>query len=502
MKAIQVFLVIGLFFSSLSINSQNYSRETFFEDDFDTNENKWNIVDGGYYANVTGGKYHLYLSPANSMNWAWTYVNLPKAIHNNWELNDDISLEFSFTVKELDTTYKTFSLSGLGLMFDLHGVTVKCPGGTFFEVYLMMDGNNSMRPIFRKNDNCKLGEATFLREGEAVPILADNHVVLKRNGYNWSLKINDIKVLDFSFAGKVSIDALKYGKGYYLVDDFKVYSEKIQLPAITEITSNEKVENDVPKIWALCVGIEDYSLWPKTKSLSYTVDDAEAYYDYLHSFNGGNVPSRQIKKLVNFEATAGNICNSALELFSKANENDLIVVFLSGHGANGNFCASDNYLKYSEINRILEHSKAKRKLLIADACHSGTWAYEKNVYKSKGEKLTDDEILKLFYKELGKSSKNVTYFLAARPEELSWENNTFKHGIFTHYLIEGLQCEAKRNDGDEFLRLGDLFKYVNSSVYKETSTGTYTDDDGNVYYQNPVIDGNYDDNMPVGICWN
>ena len=50
-----------------------------------------------------------------------------------------------------------------------------------------------------------------------------------------------------------------------------------------------------------------------------------------------------------------------------ATERDVIILFFSGHGQKGAFCAYDGNLKYERIYAIMKRSKAKTKCIFADA---------------------------------------------------------------------------------------------------------------------------------------
>ncbi len=111
------------------------------------------------------------------------------------------------------------------------------------------------------------------------------------------------------------------------------------------------------------------------------------------------------------------------------------------------------------------------------------------------KKLSDEEALLLFYNELARSSRNVTYLLAAKPDELSWESSG--SGVFTRYLVKGLSCEAQ-NGNSPIITIEDIYSYLATNVYETTKN--YRDDQGRLSPQHPVLEGKYDKRMPVSIC--
>ena len=428
------------------------------------------------------------------MGWAWTWVNFPKELTNIFNKSTVITLEFDFSFD--DNGKSGYSLNNFGLMYDLHNVTDDCPGGNFYELYFTRE-NDEIQTAFRKNDNCHLGEARFYKQGSSVPLKALNHLAITKSGLRYSIQVNGQVVLELNFVGNISLNSLRYSRGQYSFDNFNAYSNVVELPNLSQPTPTPT--RVLPKIWALCVGIEDYSGYPgypdNISDLNYCIDDAQSYYSFLSSVRGGNIPTVQLKLLTSARQTTNeNILLVANEMFSKAAENDLVIVFLSGHGGSGYYCASNGELRYEEINKILESSRAKRKLLLADACHSGTWASQKDVFAPRGQKLTDDEALKLFYSELSASSRNVMYLLAAGPNELSWEKNG--HGIFTYFFIEGLSCKAKKANSP-IITVGDVYNYLSERVYNATKNEIYQ---GRLSPQHPILGGQVNLDMPVSIC--
>ena len=151
---------------------------------------------------------------------------------------------------------------------------------------------------------------------------------------------------------------------------------------IGDIPSNSRVNQtavDIDrspevKIWAVVVGVGRYTSMPVLK---YSDDDAYQFYAFLKSPEGGALPDKQIKVLVDEDATRMNILQTMRQILLKADENDEIVFYFSGHGVDGAFLPQDfdginNRLLHSDVKAIFEQSKAKHKLCIADACFSGS----------------------------------------------------------------------------------------------------------------------------------
>jgi hypothetical protein len=249
-------------------------------------------------------------------------------------------------------------------------------------------------------------------------------------------------------------------------------------PLIVETVKVDK--DDAVKIWAVIIGVSRYDHMP---SLKYTDDDAFHLYAFLKSPAGGALPDEQIDLLIDEQANRKNIVSSMQQTLYRADENDVILLYYSGHGLEGNLIPQDydgynNTVGYDEIKQIIAQSKAMHKLVVTDACHSGTLLAARSKIDSK---------LRNYYTNLSNTAGGVAFLTSSRGEEVSMESSGLRHGIFSHYFIEGLKGAADSNT-DGIISISELYRYVKREV------GIYTN-----YDQNPMISGNYDPDMPVGM---
>lgn len=220
------------------------------------------------------------------------------------------------------------------------------------------------------------------------------------------------------------------------------------------------------KVFLVSVGITDY---PGTSmDLTLPAKDAQKI-SWIYRKNS-NVQCRQ---LLNSDATKKNIIAAMDNLFSKAAANDIVVLFYSGHGYPGGFCAYDGNLNYNAIRKAMARSKCKNKMIFADACFSGKIR--------TGGSSSQSEIA-------AAKKANVMLFLSSRSNETSLENRRMENGFFTTYLEKGLRGAADTNK-NRIITAKELFKYVHKNVVK-LSKGK----------QHPVMWGKFSDNMPV-ISW-
>lgn len=233
------------------------------------------------------------------------------------------------------------------------------------------------------------------------------------------------------------------------------------------------------KIWAVLIGISHYEHMP---SLKYSDDDAYRMFAYLKSPEGGALKDNQISILIDEDATREKILKHMREIFSKADENDVIMLYYSGHGLEGTFLPIDyngfkNAIHHDEIKAIYNSSNAKHKVCYVDACHSGSLLATKNPFASS---------LLYFYEELNQSSGGSAFLMSSKGKEFSLEDGGLRQGIFSHFLIKGLKGAAD-GDSNKIVTIRELFEYVSVQV-KAYTNGVQT----------PLLAGDYDEQMPVG----
>lgn len=262
---------------------------------------------------------------------------------------------------------------------------------------------------------------------------------------------------------------------------------------VRELDSDEVMPSDPVKvepttdvkIWAVVVGVGRYTSMP---SLKFTDDDAFRFYSFLKSPEGGALPENQIEILVDESATRDNILKTMRTMFLKADANDVVVLYFSGHGLEGCFLPVDfdgfnNKLRHDEVKQIFKSSKAKHKLCIADACHSGSLSYGQGL-ASKGPATVS---LKRFYQAFEDADGGIALLMSSQSEELSLEDHGLRQGVFTYYVLQGLKGKAD-NNSDKLVTIKELYNYVYKSV-REYTAGMQT----------PVLTGTYDDAMPVSV---
>jgi hypothetical protein len=272
-------------------------------------------------------------------------------------------------------------------------------------------------------------------------------------------------------------------EGFWRAGEYlgKAQPEDYTANPVTEIPVATPVTMPAAKVWAVVVGVASYDHMPV---LRYTDDDAYRFYAFLKSLEGGALPDDQVRIIIDEEATRDNILGTLKEVFGMASPNDLVIFYFSGHGLNGSFLPIDfdgfnNKIGHDEIAGIFNKCRAKFKLCLADACHSGSL-----IAMRSGE---PEPMLLQFYQTLAKSVSGTALIMSSKAEETSLESSGLRQGVFSHFLIRGLKGEADANK-DKVVTIGELYDYINANVRSYTGNR-----------QSPVIKGTYDPQMTVSV---
>ena len=235
--------------------------------------------------------------------------------------------------------------------------------------------------------------------------------------------------------------------------------------------------------YALVIGVSKYKFHEGgLKDLDYAHLDSRSIVDFLKTRAGFKDPD--ISYLENENATVENV-RAAIDLFlERARENDLIFLFIAGHGVQDPFDPKSLYLilhdsKVTNLPRtalnmselqasFTNRLRAKRMVILIDACHSGgvdtgqttsvrqLERSENNTFNMYAEKLFSGE---------GRALLTSSDVNEVSEEGQKWGNG---HGVFTWAILEGLRGIADVNR-DRVITTGELFDFVSNRVRQETN---------------------------------
>lgn len=206
--------------------------------------------------------------------------------------------------------------------------------------------------------------------------------------------------------------------------------------------------------YALVIGVGQFRD-PSIPTLKFPAKDARDFADVLKDPEHGRFPAENVTLLTDEQATRAAILNAMQQLFLRAGEDDLVVLYVSSHGSPaqherglggiGYIVTHDTSLKniwvdsieYQDFAKKASMIKARRKVAFLDTCYSGEASRD-------GQKALELD-------GVGVGGQTATMFLSGEgtfvitssdAKERSWESETVRNGYFTYYLIEALRSST------------------------------------------------------------
>ena len=229
------------------------------------------------------------------------------------------------------------------------------------------------------------------------------------------------------------------------------------------------VKNDKNKI-AIIIGIEKYEYLTNLDA-AFANRDANAFREYAVRALG--VEPSNINLLVDKDANRPKILK-ALKLWLPkiAGENRDIYLFFAGHGlasddgknlyilpqdGDANLL-EDTAITRSEIIKLLQKTNPKSVTMFFDTCYSGQTRNEETLVASLRPVriVADDQEI----------PDNFTIFTASANDQTSGSIEEAKHGMFSYYLMKGMEGQADVNK-DKKITNGELIAYLQDNVSKE-----------------------------------
>ena len=214
-----------------------------------------------------------------------------------------------------------------------------------------------------------------------------------------------------------------------------------------------------PTLHVFAVGISEYD-YAKT-GLQKLQSGAKDAQDFVNTINSLDLSIyKEVKPIIilDKEATANNIRLRLKELADNVDQEDVVMLFFSGHGMTENnlfyFMTHGvrvnecvNALKFNDIVDQMQRMKNKdcHVFIFMDACHSG------GMYgQAKGAKET-----------ISSAAPDIVGFYSSTADEESRELNG--NGLFTRALIDGLKGNGIANDNGQ-ITIHSLRNYITNAL--------------------------------------
>jgi TonB family protein len=223
---------------------------------------------------------------------------------------------------------------------------------------------------------------------------------------------------------------------------------------------------------AIIIGIQDYKRVPKAE---FANNDAKEFYEYAIRALG--IKPEKIKMLLDDEADEVNIVKAFenwLPIQVNKDKTD-IYVFFSGHGLPAPDGKSLYFLPHgvdkellsrtavsqNDIVNALSNAKPKSVTMFIDACYSGQ--------SRVGDVLVANAKPVSLKSDANSYPPNFTVITASANDQISSSSPELKHGIFSFYLMKGMEGEADANR-DGKITVGEMQDYLSDKVSRQAMT--------------------------------
>ncbi|MDA9682857.1 caspase family protein [Candidatus Pelagibacter sp.] len=341
---------------------------------------------------------------------------------------------------------------------------------------------------FKPKNKDKDNEAPIIEIAEAITVNDSNYkfegkvsdqsknIFVEVDGRLVDVKNGVFKVVGYSPVDKnIKIEAIDgFGnrskpKIVKLTIDIKETEVVQKLEPLNPSNLNTKVSNN--KV-ALIFGIENYSDSPKAQFANL---DAKYFYDYARKAFGIN--KQNIKILVDQDATfieTNKVITKWLRSKIVEGESELII-FFAGHGLaspNGKelFLLSHDSdpdllditaLSRSKLFKSIMSFNPSSVTMFLDTCYSG-------VSRDEEMLLASARPIRVVADEQDGTPDNFSIFSASKLDQISSGLSQAKHGIFSYFLMKGLEGKADLNN-DKQITNGELLAYMDKNVSKKAA---------------------------------
>jgi hypothetical protein len=218
---------------------------------------------------------------------------------------------------------------------------------------------------------------------------------------------------------------------------------------------------------AIIIGIEKYKSAPNA---DFANRDASAFYDYARRALG--IKPENIRLLVDDKANSVEILRSFKTwLPSRVNKNTTdVYVFYSGHGLPSEDGDSLYFLPHEverdlldrtainqkEVVQTIQLASPKSVTMFIDSCYSGQT-------RTGTSLLASARPISIAPRATTDFPPNFMVISASAPDQISSSSPELKHGIFSYYLMLGMEGEADVNK-DGQITVGEMQTYLSQQV--------------------------------------
>lgn len=248
--------------------------------------------------------------------------------------------------------------------------------------------------------------------------------------------------------------------------DARIMSQKVEVTRSSAADVEQAVSGQT--LWFFGVGVSDYEI--SSQNLNFAHRDAEELARLMKEQEGRLFEKVNTQILTNEEATERNVRIQMNEFLGKAAPDDVIIVFIAGHGVTdeeqelyyitheADMSKPYTGMAVDRFRQFLENRPInQRALFLLDICHSGA---------TEGRVVADDAVQNLT------AGTGAVVFASSSGSQKSFEDEAFGggHGAFTAAILSGLKGPADNTVGnrDGLNSLQEMIVFTTSEVPKLT----------------------------------
>ena len=233
---------------------------------------------------------------------------------------------------------------------------------------------------------------------------------------------------------------------------------------------------DVSTLYIVSVGIDQYIASDKLQKLDNAVNDAKGIIEILSNNTKGLFTDIKPIALLDEQAGLAKIKQALIQVGKTAKPNDLVVLFLAGHGISiegryyflpydakleGNNLKEQikaTALTQKNLSELLSALPTSRVAVLIDSCNSGAFAVLGSVMQHSSQDRA----------WTGSLAQNTGRFvLAGTSNDQEALDGINGHGVFTAVLLDGLNGKADQELGgnhDKRINIAELLAYTRQRV--------------------------------------
>jgi hypothetical protein len=240
-------------------------------------------------------------------------------------------------------------------------------------------------------------------------------------------------------------------------------NSKLKFSTLNFSKINKKSDIDAV---AIIIGIQNYKRLGKA---DFANQDAQKFYEYAHRALG--IPKDRIKILTDADADQAAFLKTFRNWLPLQVNKDKteVFVFYSGHGLPSQDGKSLYLLPYGVDHDLLDETAVDQRKIVAaiqatkpksvtmfiDSCYSG-------LSKNGDTLLAGAKPVSLKNSDIGYPPE-FTVMTASSPDQISSSSPDLQHGIFSFYLMKGMEGDADI-DKDGKITFGEMQRYLLENV--------------------------------------